>query len=44
MTTTTMEEMEQSVLKQTGFDKFLFSFKIVRISDSQQKEKKRKEK
>ena len=35
--------MEQSVPIHTGFDKFLFSFKIIRIRDSQQKEKKRKE-
>ena len=35
--------MEQSVPIQTGFNKFLFSFKIIRIRDSQQKEKKRKE-
>ena len=27
----------------TGLDKFLFSFKIIRIRDSQQKEKKRKD-
>ena len=33
--------MEQIVPLNTGFKKFLFSFKIIRIRDSQQKEKKK---
>ena len=33
--------MEQIVPINTGFKKFLFSFKIIRIRDSQQKEKKK---
>ena len=40
ITTTTTEP---SVPIQTGFNKFLFSFKIIRIRDIQQKEKKSKE-
>ena len=35
--------MEQSVPIQTGFYKFLFSIKIIRIRDSKQMEKKRKD-
>ena len=35
--------MEQSVPIQTGFTKFLFSLKVIKIRNSQQKEKKRKE-
>ena len=34
---------EQSVPKNTGFDKLSFVFKIIRIRDSQQKEKEKKE-
>ena len=41
MTTTTLLQWS-SVLKQTGFDKFVFSFKNIRIRDSQQKEKQKK--
>ena len=33
--------MKQSVPKHTGLDKFFFSFKIIRIRDSQQKEMKK---
>ena len=33
--------MEQSVPINSGFEKFIFSFKIIRIRDSQQKEKKK---
>ena len=35
--------MEQSFPIQTVFTKFLFSFKVIKIRDSQQKEKKMKE-
>ena len=35
--------MEQCDPIQTGFDKFLLSFKVIRIRDSQQKKKKRKD-
>ena len=34
-------KIELSVPIHTGFDKFLFSLKIIRIRDSQQKEKER---
>jgi len=36
--------MVQSVPINTGFKKYLFSFKIIRIRDSQQKEKKKRKK
>ena len=35
---------KQSVPKNTVFDKFSFVFKIIRIRDSQQKEKKKRKK